>query len=132
MNRAGFALLHPLNGVVGTPMMVRHSDGVWVTSQFPTQISPSQTAVDITGLQHKIRSVDLGFIFIGEVFEMEDQRNWSDASFKTYCRPLSAPKPFILMPGRQWCKQFGCKWGQMGRAHFAEIREKMLPRTFHR
>ena len=30
----------------------------------------------------------------GEVFEMEDQRNWTDASFKTYCRPLVPPPPF--------------------------------------
>ncbi|HEX3485711.1 MAG TPA: hypothetical protein VHT51_11665, partial [Micropepsaceae bacterium] len=37
--------------------------------------------------------------FQGEVFEMEDQRNWSDASFKTYCRPLSLPIPYRLSAG---------------------------------
>jgi hypothetical protein len=30
---------------------------------------------------------------------MEDQRNWSDASFKTYCRPLSLPRPYTLSAG---------------------------------
>jgi hypothetical protein len=30
---------------------------------------------------------------------MEDQRNWSDASFKTYCRPLSLPWPYGLSQG---------------------------------
>ncbi len=34
----------------------------------------------------------------GEVFEMEDQRNWTDASFKTYCRPLALPIPYRLEP----------------------------------
>jgi hypothetical protein len=26
--------------------------------------------------------------FDGDLFELEDQRNWGDASFKTYCTPL--------------------------------------------
>ena len=30
---------------------------------------------------------------------MEDQRNWSDASFKTYVRPLSLPWPYVMEPG---------------------------------
>jgi hypothetical protein len=35
----------------------------------------------------------------GDVFEMEDQRNWSDASFKSYCRPLSLPFPYDVAAG---------------------------------
>jgi D-apionolactonase len=30
---------------------------------------------------------------------MEDQRNWSDASYKTYCRPLSRPFPYVVEAG---------------------------------
>ena len=37
--------------------------------------------------------------FKGEIFEMEDQRNWSDASYKTYCRPLSRPMPYLIAAG---------------------------------
>lgn len=29
--------------------------------------------------------------FEGDVFEMEDQRNWTDASYKTYCTPWGCP-----------------------------------------
>jgi hypothetical protein len=29
----------------------------------------------------------------GDVFEMEDQRLWTDASYKTFCSPLSLPYP---------------------------------------
>ena len=36
-------------------------------------------------------------IFNGETFEMEDQRNWTDASFKTYCTPLSLPYPIKII-----------------------------------
>ena len=35
----------------------------------------------------------------GDSFEMEDQRNWTDASFKTYVRPLSKPRPYLIPAG---------------------------------
>ena len=31
--------------------------------------------------------------FTGDLFEMEDQRNWTDASYKTYSTPLRIPYP---------------------------------------
>jgi D-apionolactonase len=36
-----------------------------------------------------------------DVFEMEDQRNWSDASYKTYVRPLELPWPSKLKAGKE-------------------------------
>ena len=35
------------------------------------------------------------------MFEMEDQRNWSDASYKTYSRPLSLPFPYPIAAGER-------------------------------
>jgi hypothetical protein len=35
----------------------------------------------------------------GDVFETEDQRNWTDASFKTYSTPLALPFPVPLAVG---------------------------------
>jgi len=32
---------------------------------------------------------------------MEDHRNWSDASFKTYVRPLVLPWPYTLKAGEE-------------------------------
>ncbi|HCK09781.1 MAG TPA: hypothetical protein DHW45_07880, partial [Candidatus Latescibacteria bacterium] len=37
--------------------------------------------------------------FEGDVFEMEDQRNWTDASYKTYCTPLANPYPVDVAAG---------------------------------
>jgi hypothetical protein len=37
--------------------------------------------------------LEVTLAFSGEVFEMEDQRNWTDASFKIYSTPLSRPRP---------------------------------------
>jgi hypothetical protein len=98
-NRAGFTLLHPLRDVVGTPLRITHPEGSVTSSRFPLLISPDQVASRISGLRHSVGGIDVEIMFRGEVFEMEDQRNWSDASFKTYCRPLSLPIPYRLGAG---------------------------------
>ena len=36
----------------------------------------------------------------GDAFETEDHRNWTDASFKTYVRPLALPWPYVLPKGK--------------------------------
>lgn len=99
VNRAGFVLLHPIAGVAGTALTVRHSDGSTETTRFPDLISPGQPVFDIAGLRHRIAGVDVTITMEGETFEMEDQRNWTDASFKTYCRPLARPRPYTLAAG---------------------------------
>ena len=37
----------------------------------------------------------------GDAFEMEDQRNWMDASYKTYVRPLALPWPYTIAQGEK-------------------------------
>ena len=98
-NRAGFTLLHPLWDVVGAPLNITHPDCSVTSSRFPLLISPGQVADDIAGLRYCVNGIDTEITFLGEVFEMEDQRNWGDASFKTYCRPLSLPIPSRLSAG---------------------------------
>jgi hypothetical protein len=41
------------------------------------------------------------FEFEGDLFETEDQRNWTDASFKTYCTPLALGFPHELGEGER-------------------------------
>ncbi|MES2143104.1 MAG: hypothetical protein V4516_01830, partial [Pseudomonadota bacterium] len=99
VNRAGFIVLHPLAGVAGQPLRVIHADGTRRESRFPALISPGQPVSGIRGLRHAIDGIEVSLDFTGDVFEMEDQRNWSDASFKTYCRPLSLPRPYRMAIG---------------------------------
>jgi hypothetical protein len=99
LNRAGFCLLHPIKGVAGSPMTVLHSNGTEEQIHFPEMVSPSQPAFDIIGLTYQVGPATVRIQMDGEVFEMEDQRNWSDASFKTYCRPLDRPYPFAVRAG---------------------------------
>lgn len=98
-NRAGFTLLHPIAGVAGARLTIRHSDGSQEVTRFPDRIAPGQPAFDIAGLSHSLDGVAVDIAFEGEIFEMEDQRNWSDASFKTYCRPLARPTPYTIAKG---------------------------------
>ena len=41
----------------------------------------------------------------GYSFEMEDPRNWSDASFKTYVRPLAEPWPYTMPKGQSFTQK---------------------------
>lgn len=100
-NRAGFTLLHPLRDVVGIPLSIIHPNCSVTSSHFPLLISPEQVAAEIAGLRYCVNGIDTEITFQGEVFEMEDQRNWGDASFKTYCRPLSLPIPYRLSAGEK-------------------------------
>jgi D-apionolactonase len=99
-NRAGFVVLHPLEGVAGAPVEVTHTDGSLEKSSFPRLISPAQPIFDIRALTHEVLpGVQATCTMTGDAHEMEDQRNWTDASYKTYFRPLSKPKPYTLRAG---------------------------------
>jgi hypothetical protein len=99
INRAGFTLLHPIRGVAGSALHLRHPGGETTDTVFPALVSPGQPARNIAGLRHVVAGIEVDIAFDGDVFEMEDQRNWSDASFKTYCRPLSLPRPYDVAAG---------------------------------
>jgi hypothetical protein len=99
-NRTGLVVLHsPTNA--GANLSVTHSNGSVEESKFPRQISPNQPVFDIAGLAWHCAGLDVSMAFAGDVFEMEDQRNWSDASYKTYNRPLSLPFPYLLGAGER-------------------------------
>ncbi|MGO4439282.1 hypothetical protein [Rhizobium sp. RAF56] len=98
-NRIGFVVLHPADAA-GAHLTIRHTDGQSETTRFPKLISADQPAFDIGGLTHEAApglwcAIDME----GDAFEMEDQRNWTDASFKTYVRPLSKPRPYWVKKG---------------------------------
>ncbi len=98
-NRAGLCILHPATAA-GAPCTVEHVDGRVTTGHFPGAIAPHQPFQDIRAITHAFApGVTATAHCAGEVFEMEDQRNWTDASFKTYCRPLDWPAPYELRAG---------------------------------
>ncbi len=101
-NRIGFCVLHPA-AAAGAPARVTHIDGEVENGAFPVEIVASQPAppfAEMAGLAHEaLPGLWVEVQFEGGVFEMEDQRNWSDASFKTFCPPLRLPYPFQVQAG---------------------------------
>ena len=97
-NRVGIVVLHPPD-LAGAALEVVHPDGSRETTVFPQHVSPDPPAVDIRGLAWARDGLRLTATFGGEVFEMEDQRNWTDASFKTFGTPLALPFPVDVARG---------------------------------
>jgi len=99
-NRTGFIVLHPLTSVAGFPVEVEHVDKRTVRDKFPAIINPIQPFFGIRSLRHKVSpGIFATCRMEGDTFEMEDHRNWTDASFKTYVRPLAQPWPYTLPKG---------------------------------
>ncbi len=98
--RTGFNVLHPLDGLVDAPVKVTHTDGTEETGRFPQYISPSQPFFNIRSLSYELPcGTSVTCTMTGDAYEMEDQRNWTDASYKTYIRPLSKPRPYRIDAG---------------------------------
>ncbi len=103
-NRTGICVLHPLASCAGKPLQIAHSDGSKATTEFPKLVRPDAVASDIAELGYEpTPGLHVSIGFEGEVFETEDQRNWADGSYKTYCPPLSRRFPYELKAGdRVW------------------------------
>jgi hypothetical protein len=99
-NRIGFCVLHPIWECASQACTVEKVDGSVVQGAFPLYISPDQPFLDIRAISHEVvPGVRAEVRFAGDVFEMEDQRNWTDASYKTYCTPLRLPFPVEIKAG---------------------------------
>lgn len=99
-NRIGFCVLHPIRECAGQPCTIEHADGSMEHGEFPLYISPHQPFLDMRAITHEVLpGLRAEVRFEGDVFEMEDQRNWTDASYKTYCTPLRLPYPMEIRAG---------------------------------
>ena len=95
--------------LAGATLSVAHADGRVETTAFPRAISPHQPVLRHRGPRLASTTASTVSVrFEGDVFEMEDQRNWTDASFKTYSRPLALPFPYHLGAGDQCAGRSSC------------------------
>jgi D-apionolactonase len=105
-NRIGLCVLHPIRECAALPCLIQDTRGKWSQAFFPGYISPHQPFKDFRGLRWSPRSgVEVELLFQGDIFENEDQRNWTDASFKTYCTPLAHPFPVLIEAGTKLYQQ---------------------------
>jgi D-apionolactonase len=110
-NRLGFNILHRATSLAGRPFRTAVDGRAVQVGRFTAELSP-QPARDgrLCGMLEPFRqlAIDLGpgpcgsvdFAFEGDDFEIEDQRNFGDATFKTYSTPLQRPAPFAIAAGQ--------------------------------
>lgn len=120
-NRIGICVLHPIEECAGKKVVIkqkvvnaelrdtspveleeagfREAESSY-TGTFPVLVSPHQPFKQVQQMQWLFEDgVEAQLIFEGDVFETEDQRNWTDASYKTYSRPLELPSPVWVSEG---------------------------------
>ncbi len=101
-NRIGFCVLHPA-ACAGALCEVEHVDGTREKAELPYIITAKQPVppfAEMRRLSHQAApGTWMDVQFEGDIFEMEDQRNWTDASFKTFCTPLRIPYPAVITKG---------------------------------
>jgi hypothetical protein len=111
--KIGLNVHHPLSECVGRPFRAHTGSGE-LTGTLPVDIEP-QLIVDgkLTALfpEYDALAIELEdglevrFDFEGDLFEMQDHRNWTDANLKSYGTPLSRPWPFDAQPGQELCER---------------------------
>jgi D-apionolactonase len=94
--KIGICVHHPVVGYAGQPYRGSTPDGP-VTGHLPDAIGPQIHLDDGTDLPlfEPVSELDIGhasggvvkFRFSGDLWEMEDQRNWTDASYKSVSTP---------------------------------------------
>lgn len=99
-NRAGFCILHPLS-IAGKDCTIIHPDNARTTLKFPVDVAPDDPFKNIQAMEWIASDVPYTLVFEGDIFETEDQRNWCDASYKTFCTPLDRPFPAQLKRGEE-------------------------------
>jgi hypothetical protein len=124
-NRAGFCVLHPIKECAGKKVMIQHADGTKEENRFPDYISPHQPFRNIAAMEWEVnKSCKVSLQFEGDLFETEDQRNWSDNSFKTYCTPLDIPFPATMNEGDEVVQKIAVRVDTTG-----NLEEALVPLT---
>ena len=136
-NRLGFCVLHP-TALAGRSASIEKVDGAVVQARFPRHIAPQMIVDgvikpvapfdDMRGLSYAVApGVTLHIAFEGEVFEMEDQRNWTDGSYKTYCTPLRLPFPVEVKEGERIAQKITLRVNSELRIENSESKRQRAP-----
>lgn len=108
--RIGLCVLHPPDTCAGRPFRAVAAAGT-VDGLLPVLVEPQRKengiSLPLFGWFSQFEVSSLGGVkircdFEGDLFGMEDQRNWTDASFKTYSTPQPAGIRHMAYPGREY------------------------------
>lgn len=108
-SKIGVNVHHDLPGSVERPYRARHGDRTW-TGRLPAAIDP-QRIVDgtLSGMFDPYEELAIEVVdgleavvaLEGDLLELQDHRNWTDANFKSYGTPLALGFPFESQDGQR-------------------------------
>lgn len=132
-NRTGWCLLHPLSHVGGrVDSSLGHGPGVGRPIPelvIPQELDPAGFSRPAWGpfdqLGITAGGIHIDHHFEGELFETEDQRNWSDASFKTYGTPSSEPQPRLVHAGEEFFQRITIRFEHAASGHHEQRRAQV-------
>jgi hypothetical protein len=96
-NRTGICVLIPME-YAGTDAMVGHSDGSTELVHLDERVVP----VEPLRTMHTVQFGGAKLTFEGDSFEAEDQRNWTDSSYKAYALRGRRAGPYTLEAGEKF------------------------------
>ena len=103
-HRCGWVLMHPMSAQ-GCAVKVQHVDGRVSLSTLPQEVPAWPPFTAVRSLSHEYAPGHWAEVFLlDEDYELEDQRNNADASFKTYSRSNFMPRPYLLKQGQAWTR----------------------------
>jgi hypothetical protein len=109
--RIGFCVLHSEAAAAGRPYFAETPGGV-VSGVLPRLIAPQEIRdgrevpliPPCSSLEIQLDDISIRAAFEGSLFSSEDQRNWTDASFKTCC--IAGPDyPYPAEPGQGFAQR---------------------------
>ena len=104
-NRIGICVLHPVDELRGVRCRIETTQGQSTRAEFPKLIHPHLPFSNVRAMRYAYPDgVEISLAFDGDTFETEDQRQWGDASWKTYSRPSALPKPFEVRAGQRFAQ----------------------------
>ncbi len=108
-SKIGVNVHHDLPGSLGRPYRARRGDRTW-TGTLPVAIEP-QRVVDgtLTGVFDPYEELAIEVVpgletvvaLDGDLLELQDHRNWTDANLKSYATPLALGFPFESTDGQR-------------------------------
>jgi hypothetical protein len=103
-NRIGFCIHHPPAELAGATLVLGEDERIELPRRVLPQMRTGETLAPAVGPFNRLTvtgtsGARLEFRFVGDEFELEDQRNWTDGAFKSYGTPLALGPPRPLSPG---------------------------------
>jgi len=109
--RIGLCILHPLQTCRGKACIVEQEGAGEVEGVFPQYVVSGEVPpfIDMKGMTYEVTpSTHVRLRFEGDLFELEDQRNWTDAPYKTFCTPSRLECPRQVTAGTRIRQSVRC------------------------